>query len=348
MSTEETTTALQKYDPAKPVASRGTLAALLDNQKHKFAEVLPEHLKPERLIKLALVAVSRNEALLECTGTSVLKALMDSAELGLDCSGVLGQGYLVPFRNKDTGAKEAVFIAGYRGLITLARRSGMINDVVAYPVYRSDRFKISLGTDQEIVHEPDVDIERQDNDIIGAYLVAHIKGSDKPHIEWMTRGDIEKVRKRSQQPDGLLWGKNYAEACRKTVVRRGVKYLPMSVELEKALHHENQVDGAIDITSEIQAAQGRAHATNGETQKEKAIADAKEKGFYIPSMDGKTANEIRQMIRMAEKAAQNKKPKPGKRTASEQAEAAAKKVRDAKGKERLATKDDQMEFGKAE
>src|SRR4051812_42731484 len=99
-----------------------TLAGLLESRKQAMAMVLPKHLTPERLIKIALVAVSKSPKLMDCTHESVLQSVMTAAQLGLECGGALGAAYLVPFkRNKkdDQGRwhswTECTLIIGYRG-----------------------------------------------------------------------------------------------------------------------------------------------------------------------------------------------------------------------------------------
>jgi hypothetical protein len=77
-----------------------------------------------------------------------------AAALGLDCSGNLGSGYLVPFYNNKIRAMEATFIPGYRGLLDLARRSGEIEDIFAECVYESDEFDYELGATPRLRHVP--------------------------------------------------------------------------------------------------------------------------------------------------------------------------------------------------
>jgi len=51
----------------------------------------------------------------------------------------------------------------------------------------------------------------------------------------MTRAEVEAVRKRSRSGAAGPWETDWAEMARKTVVRRLAKYLPMSVEMAKAV-----------------------------------------------------------------------------------------------------------------
>jgi len=217
-----------------PAKDSGTLKAIIESQKDKLAMVLPKHLTPDRLMRVVLVAVSKSRELQECSIGSILQCVMTGAQLGLDCSGVLGSAYMVPFFNSKTNQKEAQFIPGYRGLIDLARRSGEIEDIYAHCVYRDDAFHLELGAKTELRHTPNLEVPRLDENIVGAYMVAYLKGSDRPHIEFVPRQDIDKVRASSKAGKFGPWKDWFAEMCRKTAVRRGIKYLPMSVELAEA------------------------------------------------------------------------------------------------------------------
>lgn len=69
-------------------------------------------------------AVSNNPALSECSYDSILACALLGASLNLSPSTQLGQYHMVPFNDKKTGVKRAVFVLGYKGYIQLAIRSG--------------------------------------------------------------------------------------------------------------------------------------------------------------------------------------------------------------------------------
>lgn len=239
-----------------PVRSQSTLKALLEASRHQIAEVLPEHVTPERIIKVALVAAVNNPALLNCSRESVLQSVMQAATLGLDPGGPLGSAYLVPYGNKCT------LIPGYRGFIDLARRSGEIVSINAEVVYKADKFVYRKGVAPVLEHEPALFDELRDEDIVGAYMIAHLKGGGL-HIEFMNRGQIEKVRRSSKSGGSGPWRDHFPEMCRKTVVRRGFKYLPVSSErLAAALEHDNRVDGLAD--AEQQSGSARLNARHAQ------------------------------------------------------------------------------------
>lgn len=202
--------------------------------------VLPKHLTPDRVAKMALVAANRTPRLLECTTASVCKALMTASELGLDCSGTLGSGYLVPYRNSKINAYECQFIPGYRGLIDLARRSGQILRIEAHVVYAQDEFVCEHGLEPKLVHKPYLKADRR-HEIVCVYAIGELKDGSK-QMEVMTLAEVDAIRKRSKAGNDGPWVTDYAEMARKTVVKRLCKYLPLSAELEKAILIDNEIE----------------------------------------------------------------------------------------------------------
>lgn len=228
----------------REVARRGnsmdTFKQLFDKAKPSLAMVAPKHITPDRMIKVALVAISRTPKLMECSPESILKSFMQAGELGLDVGGALGHAYLVPFYNNQAKRMEAQFIVGYRGLIDLARRSGQIDSIEARVVYERDFFDCDYGLDPKLIHRPCMTGDR--GKIIAAYAVARIKGCDRPQLELMTIDEIQAIRARSKAGNSGPWVSDFSEMSRKTVVRRLCKYLPLSVEMAQALDVTDTVE----------------------------------------------------------------------------------------------------------
>lgn len=212
----------------KPV---GTIADMLTNRKDLIAAVLPKHMTPERLIKIASVAVARVPKLQQCTGLSLVNSVIKAAELGLDCSGTLGSAYLVPYKT------ECTLIIGYRGLIDLARRSGQILSIEARVVWTNDVFEVEYGLNPKLVHKPVIDGDSGDFRLV--YAVAKLRDGGE-QFDVMNYEDIRKIQKRSRAGDSGPWVTDFPEMARKTVVRRLCKYLPMSVEFQTAIASEDE------------------------------------------------------------------------------------------------------------
>ncbi|MFA5868023.1 MAG: recombinase RecT [Actinomycetota bacterium] len=224
-----------RYEPNKAVATRGTLQALLESQRLSFAAVIAKHLTPDKLLKMALIATNRNPQLLQCTQESFLKAVMTGAQLGLDFSGVLGRAYVIPYGN------QAQFIIGYLGLIDLCRNSGDVRSVSADVVYKEDFFEHTKGLEETLKHIPHYEAERKDEDIVKAYMIARFMDGGH-HVHVMSRTEIEKIRRFSKMGNSGPWKEWYPAMCIKTVIRHGCKLLPLSIETQEAIDHDQKIE----------------------------------------------------------------------------------------------------------
>lgn len=244
-----------------------------DYIKRQLEMALPKHLTAERLLRVAMTTIRHNRKLLECSLESLLASVMGCAQLGLEPEPALGQAYLVPYWNEKKHCLEAQLIPGYRGYITLARRSGEVQTVSAQVVYSNDCFKIKYGLDEVLDHVP-ADGDR--GEAKGAYVV--FKYKDGSHsFDYMTIADIDKIKERSKSRNkkGELvgpWITDEDEMRKKTVIRRHIKLVPLSVEMataaaaeEKAFAGESQAGLFLDT-------QDADFTEVGEEDQEEAIA----------------------------------------------------------------------------
>lgn len=203
-----------------------TIRTLLERAKPQIALALPRHLSADRILRIAMTSVQRTPELLACDQVSLLGAVIQSAQLGLEPDGVLGHAYLVPFKGK------VQLIPGYKGLIDLARRSGQLSTIFARVVYEKDQFEYAYGLNERLDHIPSND--EDPGDITYAYAVAKLKDGSQ-QFEVMSRREIDAIRKRSPAANNGPWVTDFSEMCRKTALRRLCKMLPASVELARAV-----------------------------------------------------------------------------------------------------------------
>lgn len=211
-----------------------TVKQFLESAKPAIAGALVRHITPERLMRVTMTAIQRNPDLLDCDRMSLLGSVMTCAQLGLE-PGPLGHAYLIPFNDKNSGKRLVQFIPGYRGLIDLARRSGAVDSIAAYAVYEHDEFDYALGDSPFVGHKPALG-ER--GKMVAVYAVARLKDCAVPQVDVMSKADVDAIRRRSKAADNGPWVTDYDEMARKTVVRRLFKYLPVSVELSRAISHD--------------------------------------------------------------------------------------------------------------
>lgn len=226
------------------------IAYLLNQKKGEIAKMLPKHLNAERLMKVAQIAATTTPALAKCDVASLVGAIGQCAQMGLEPNTVLGHAYLVPFntKRKDSNGNErwvnsVQVIIGYKGLIDLARRSGQIVSIAAHEVCQNDEFELVYGLDEKLNHTPAMG-ER--GEIVGFYAVAKLK--DGGHcFEFMSRHQIDQIMRASQSKGGYgPWKDHYTEMGRKTVIRRLAKYLPLSIEFQTAAALDGLAEGGKD------------------------------------------------------------------------------------------------------
>jgi len=224
---------IEKAQPQAVQQAPATLQQYLGIRTKHLADVAAKGLSPDRLIKLAILASNRNPKLAECDMGSVFLALMQCAELGLEPSGTLGGAYLVPY------GKQCQMIVGYRGLIDLARRSGVLEQIEAHVVYSRDTFECEFGLTPKLRHVPEWSGDRGERVLV--YMVARLKGGGV-HVDVMGINEVDAIRKRSRSSNNGPWVTDYDEMAKKTVVRRGLKMVPMSSELQEALERDAEVE----------------------------------------------------------------------------------------------------------
>lgn len=198
-----------------------TVVDLVQSMQKQFEIALPKHINSERFVRIAITTIRQNPKLAKCSQESLLGALMTSAQLGLE-PGILGQAYLIPYGN------NVQFQIGYKGMIELLRRSGQLSDIYACEIRKNDDFQITLGLHRDIKHNINFNEDR--GEVVGYYAVAVLKDGANS-FEFMTKKQVEEHRdKFSKAGDNSPWKTDFDEMAKKTVIKKLLKYLPVSVE----------------------------------------------------------------------------------------------------------------------
>jgi recombination protein RecT len=239
---------MQKKEPTPAAQLKNFLES--PAVKAKLAAVANKLMKPEDLIRMALMAVSRSPDIANCTQASILRSLIDAAELGIQPGGTMGRGYLVPRMNKKVQpwALECCFDPGWRGLIDVARRSGEIARLEAHVVYAKDTFREEKGIKPVLEHVP-YDGDDDPGPVRKAYAIAFFRDGTY-QAEVLRKADIDKIQKSSASANGP-WKNWYDEMARKSAVRRLCKYLPYSSQLEKALEKATEAEVEDSMVQDI-------------------------------------------------------------------------------------------------
>ena len=213
-----------------------TIREYLLRMSPEIKRALPKHMDADRLARIAMTVIRTTPKLLECNVPSLLAAVMQSAQLGLEPN-ILGHCFIIPY------GKEAQFQIGYRGMIELARRSGNIKSITAHEVYENDYFKLKFGLDEVLEHIPwhsrEDKLYDEPGDIRGFYMVAKFK--DGGHqVHYMPKAEVDEHRNRSKAGNNGPWVTDYVEMGKKTVVRSAWKWMPISVEIMKQVESSDE------------------------------------------------------------------------------------------------------------
>lgn len=200
----------------------------LVNQREAIISRLPQHMasQGDRIIKTVVTAAMKNPAILKCSKDSIILSVFQSIDLGLEIGNALGEAYLVPY------GSTCQMIPGYRGLVSLARRSGKVRAIEARIVREGDEFDFTLGTAPTLTHKPT--FSDPPAEMRAVYAIAFFSDGST-QFEPMVKAEVDAIRKRSRAGTSGPWVTDYDEMAKKTVVRRLSKYLPLSPELARAL-----------------------------------------------------------------------------------------------------------------
>jgi len=241
-ATDQTALAEKLQSKAVAPAKKGrTLSDLFEEMKPAIAQAIPKHLTPDRLLRIAMTSIRTNPKLKVCTPESLLGAVMQCAQLGLEPS-ILGHAYLIPYRNKrkDENGKEyyvdeAQFQIGYKGLIELARRTGQISSIMAQAVHEKDVFEYEYGINEKLRHVP---AEGDRGPVVKYYAYAKFKDGGYSFLV-MTKRDIEIHRDKFAKAKSYgPWVDHFDEMAKKTVLKALMKYMPISVEFQRAVDQD--------------------------------------------------------------------------------------------------------------
>jgi len=225
----------------------------------QVAAALPSHMKPERMIRVALTALTRTPKLAECTQASFFKCLLDLSAWGLEPDG--RRAHLIPFEDRRKQITECTLIIDYKGLAELCYRSGKVKAIHADVVRRGDLFDFSCGYITKhtpwFLRDPK-DRPEEAGEVFAAYAVVQMVGDTAKH-EVMSFDEVEAIKERSSgwkaykagYTKTCPWLSDWNEMAKKTVFRRCSKWLPLSAEMMDAADR--------DISYEDNDASARDH-----------------------------------------------------------------------------------------
>lgn len=234
-------TVKQQVAEMKPMQG---LKELVEKSAKEIGRALPQHMRPERVVRIAITCINNNPQLANCTPSSFMGSLFAMAQLGLEPVG--GRCYLLPFNNKRKvgnewkTVKEVQLVVGYKGYVDLFYRHEAAISIDGHTVYEKDSFDYEYGINPMLKHRP---AEGDRGKEKGYYVVAKLRGGGNV-FRYMTREEcMEHGRKHSKTWDNEKqqfhpsspWNKESGPMCLKTVLLQTSKFLPLSIEIQQAI-----------------------------------------------------------------------------------------------------------------
>lgn len=224
-----------------------------DAVKNNIVSVIGKE-ESQRFISSVVSAVQGNQALSECSNSSILSAALIGHSLKLPQSPQLQMFYLVPYNNKKKDAngkevtvKEAVFQLSYRGYLQLAMRSGSYKHINACDI-REGELKSYNPITEEYVFDAITDFEKRKNlPVIGYYAYFEMVNGYRKELYW-SREQMEAHAKKYSMSyrkgwSSSFWTTDFDAMALKTMLRQLIsKWGIMSIDLENAYQHDMAVE----------------------------------------------------------------------------------------------------------
>jgi recombination protein RecT len=199
----------------------------LTKKREEIAAIIPAGaaLTPERAAGVILDALTRNPDLLKCEPNSIVRSVIQAAEIGLELGSPIGEAFLVPFKGK------ATMMIGYRGFVRLMLGSPRVQMVKGTLVREGDTFEVDEGANV-IVHKLGQGGQKNRGQVTHAY--ARVWYSEALYqFEVMDREELdaiksEVIRRSNGRPSPWKVPQHEPEMMKKCPIRRIAKVMDLS------------------------------------------------------------------------------------------------------------------------
>ena len=271
------------------------LLAIIETKKEQITNTLQSEVKFNKF-KSNLIRLYSDTTLKSCTPLSVLGAAMQVANLQLDLDPTLGQAYVLSRWDSKSRTNVASFQIGYQGLLELTRRSGEIKRIETHIIWENEQYEYFFDDEKGTVikHYP-LPPSKRGESRIAAYFVGYLTNGSI-HKEWMWGEEIEILKKDSLdkiKPQYQKYSPWMASSVsedamwKKTTIRRGVKYLPKTSEIETVFSFEDEeakgniVDYSNVVEGQLPEVKSTSSIEQPKTYNEKQIP----KPIYTPQQE---------------------------------------------------------------
>lgn len=206
----------------------------------KIKSIMPDEEERGQYLGALFLEMEQNGVLQTCSQESIFEVALNLAHTGLNPASVYQEVHVYPFGGKNAVEKKATMVIGYRGMIALAIRSGMVEDIHADIVYQGDRFEHNLGSAPFITHEKTLDHDTKQAQFY--YAAAALKnGLWKVYV--MTRNEADAFKNKIAGPYSL-WhdASNFDAMARKQCIRMLLNLLPKRPMYARAIAAEERLE----------------------------------------------------------------------------------------------------------
>jgi len=219
-----------------------TVGGMIQQLRPELQRALPRGMDADRLARIALTLVRKDQALARCKPDSFAGALLTAASLGLE-PGVNGEAYLVAYKG------EATLIIGYQGYAKLFWQHPLAKHLDAQVVYSNDDFDYAYGLDPHLTHKP---AKGDRGEIVAYYAVATLTSGASAFVV-LTPDEAKALRGGKTGTSGSIADPMHWME-RKTALRQLVKMLPRSTSLNQALEADERQGSDLRAEQVAQAA----------------------------------------------------------------------------------------------
>ena len=224
---------------AKELTPQQKMSGMLQRMLPEIKKAVGKTMTPERFSRIALSLFNGNPQFWEASPTSFLSALMQSAQCGLEPNTVLGEAYVIPYKNTKQNIVEVNFQVGYKGILKMALNTGEYEAIYAHEVREGDEFSYEYGLHKNLIHKP---ADVPSTKVTHYYAVYKLKNGGFDFVVWSRERVDQHARDFSKNylykgniNQNSVWYKNFDSMAKKTVLLDVLKYAPKSVEMARAL-----------------------------------------------------------------------------------------------------------------
>lgn len=240
-----------------PATVFDSIQSALETRRKFIAASIDKQLDLDVFLGRVMNEVRKNPDLARCSTASLMGAVVNSAQLGLE-PGPLGHFYLTPRNNsvKIDGRWEKVWevvpVIGYKGYIVLGRRAGSMS-IDADSRCEHDAWTYRRGTDPYLETAPPDRGER--GEVLGFWAAATFRGGSAAHYmslhELKAHAEKYTANKRTGEIQGFA-KVNWEAWCKKTAIRQMAWKLPQDTRMARALEMDEKANYWRDDAGDVE------------------------------------------------------------------------------------------------